>query len=283
MSWQDAKERLKKVKEERLRRSDEVVELWESALSDSTGKLGDEVWTIYEQVCVAALDCDRLDIAKYCVAKLDGRFPSSNRVKRLGGMVLEAEGKFDDATMMYEALIKADETDTLARKRIIAILKAEKDYVKAIEELNEYLKVFQNDQEAWLELVELYCHELDYHKASFCMEEALIHHPHNHLYHQRYAEIKYALGGYDSIETARVHFAKATQLCRTNVDALYGMCICASYLANSQKSTAQKRRDNQRFSEWAANQLLEKHSNSLGVEGTSKIKNISLLLDNLQI
>lgn len=84
---------------------------------------------------------------------------------------------------------------------------------------------FQNDQEAWLELVELYCHELDYHKASFCMEEALIHHPHNHLYHQRYAEIKYALGGYDSIETARMHFAKATQLCRTNVDALYGMCI----------------------------------------------------------
>jgi hypothetical protein len=73
--------------------------------------------------------------------------------------------------------------------------------------------------------VELYCHELDYNKASFSMEEALIHHPHNHLYHQRYAEIRYAMGGYENIETSRTHFAKAVQLCRSNTDALYGMCI----------------------------------------------------------
>ena len=136
----------------------------------------------------------------------------------------------------------------LSRKRLIAILKTQKKYREAIEELTDYLRTyvvtqppkiatikgsferrvrfrFQNDQEAWLELVELYCHELDYNKASFCMEEALIHHPHNHLYHQRYAEIRYALGGYDNIDTARVHFAKAVQLCRSNTDALYGMCI----------------------------------------------------------
>lgn len=92
----------------------------------------------------------------------------------------------------------------------------------------QYCGRFQNDQEAWLELVELYCHEFDYSKAAFCMEEALIHHPHSHLYHQRYAEIRYALGGYDNMETARGHFAKAVKLCRSNTDALFGMCTVSS-------------------------------------------------------
>lgn len=38
----EARDRLKKIKEERLRRSDEVVELWEDVLSKNTRKLGDE-------------------------------------------------------------------------------------------------------------------------------------------------------------------------------------------------------------------------------------------------
>ena len=38
----DARDRLKKIKEERLRRSDEVVQLWEDVLSNNARKLGDE-------------------------------------------------------------------------------------------------------------------------------------------------------------------------------------------------------------------------------------------------
>ena len=38
----EARDRLKKIKEERLRRSDEVVELWESMLNTNMRKLGDE-------------------------------------------------------------------------------------------------------------------------------------------------------------------------------------------------------------------------------------------------
>jgi hypothetical protein len=47
------------------------------------------------------------------------------------------------------------------------------------------------DQEAWQELSELYLTEQEYGKAAFCMEELILHNPHNHLFHQRYAEIKY--------------------------------------------------------------------------------------------
>lgn len=47
------------------------------------------------------------------------------------------------------------------------------------------------DQEAWQELCDLYLGEQEYAKAAFCMEELILHNPHNHLFHQRLAEIKY--------------------------------------------------------------------------------------------
>lgn len=47
------------------------------------------------------------------------------------------------------------------------------------------------DQEAWMELSDLYISQQDWNKAAFCVEELMLHSPFNHLYLQRYAEIKY--------------------------------------------------------------------------------------------
>jgi ER membrane protein complex subunit 2 len=47
------------------------------------------------------------------------------------------------------------------------------------------------DQEAWLELADLYISQQEWNKAAFCLEELILHNPNNHLYLQRYAEIKY--------------------------------------------------------------------------------------------
>ena len=52
------------------------------------------------------------------------------------------------------------------------------------------LPSFMSDYEAWLELCDLYLMELDYVKAAYCMEELLMSNPHNHLYHQKYAEVR---------------------------------------------------------------------------------------------
>ena len=46
-----------------------------------------------------------------------------------------------------------------------------------------------SDFESWLELSELYLQEQDYAKAAYCMEELIMSNPHNHLYHQRFAEV----------------------------------------------------------------------------------------------
>ena len=47
------------------------------------------------------------------------------------------------------------------------------------------------DQEAWMELCDLYISQQEWNKAAFCVEELMLHSPFNHLYLQRYAEIKY--------------------------------------------------------------------------------------------
>ena len=62
-----------------------------------------------------------------------------------------------------------------------------KEYIEA---LNDYLKVYQADQEAWLELCDVYLSELEYSKAAFCLEELILMHPYNHVYHQKFADVR---------------------------------------------------------------------------------------------
>lgn len=50
---------------------------------------------------------------------------------------------------------------------------------------------FMIDQDAWNELCDLYLSEQEYAKAAFCMEELILQNPHNHLFHLRFADIKY--------------------------------------------------------------------------------------------
>ncbi|GMY20839.1 er membrane protein complex subunit 2, partial [Fagus crenata] len=63
--------------------------------------LGSEEWTLYEQVAVAAMDCQNLDVAKDCIKALQKRFPESKRVGRLEGLLLEAKGSWAEAEKAY--------------------------------------------------------------------------------------------------------------------------------------------------------------------------------------
>ena len=56
----------------KTRRSDVVVRYGQDLLK-SAGSLGDEVWTVYEQVCVAAVDCHNYELAESCLEKLSRR------------------------------------------------------------------------------------------------------------------------------------------------------------------------------------------------------------------
>lgn len=81
------------------------------------------------------------------------------------------------------------------------------------------------DTEAWQELSEIYISENDFNKAAFCVEELILHNPHNHLLHQRYADIKYTQGGQENIEIAKNYYCQALKLNPNNIRALYGLYL----------------------------------------------------------
>ncbi|KAF8563213.1 hypothetical protein P879_07735 [Paragonimus westermani] len=229
-----------------MRKSERVIDLWTNVLSH-VSNLGHEKWTILEQVFIAALDMADDRLACDCLELLRAKFKKSSRVKRLFGMYLERNGRFEDAHTVYSQLLADDPTNTFVRKRMISILKAQRKNVEAIEELRQYLKIFMSDFEAWNELADMYLAEGDYKHAAFCMEEMLLSNPHNHLYCQRYAEsddpncrvihasvvhsqIKYTEGGTDNLEQARAYFSQACRLSPTNLRSLYGLLLTCSAL-----------------------------------------------------
>ncbi|KAF5915227.1 hypothetical protein HPG69_011691 [Diceros bicornis minor] len=214
------RDKMRKWREENSRNSEQIVEVGEELINEYASKLGDDIWIIYEQVMIAALDYGRDDLALFCLQELRRQFPGSHRVKRLTGMRFEAMERYDDAIQLYDRILQEDPTNTAARKRKIAIRKAQGKNVEAIRELNEYLEQFVGDQEAWHELAELYINEHDYAKAAFCLEELMMTNPHNHLYCQQYAEVS-----------------------------------SASHIASNPKASAKMKKDNMKYASWAANQI----------------------------
>ncbi|XP_038850044.1 ER membrane protein complex subunit 2-like isoform X2 [Salvelinus namaycush] len=207
VTWEEMRDKLRKWREDNHRNSEQIVDVGEELINEHASKLGDDIWIIYEQVMIAALDCSRDDLA------------------------------------------------WAARKRKISILKAQGKSAEAIRELNEYLEQFVGDQEAWHELSELYINEHDYGKAAFCLEELMMTNPHNHLYCEQYAEVKYTQGGLENLELSRKYFAQALKLNNRNMRALFGLYMSASHIAASPKVNATVKKANVKYATWATNQI----------------------------
>ena len=274
-----ARQKMKQWRDEPLRNSEEVVELGECLILEHGNKLGDELWIIYEQVFLASLDCGKIDLATLCLKELNTQFPSSMRVRKLKAMRIEALERYGDAEKCYDNILEAEPANAVAYKRKIAILKAQNKIPEAVKELNEYLKKFMSDTEAWMELSELYISQLEYKKAKYCMEELILSNPHNHLYHQRYAEILYTMGDH---EKARKYFAEALKLDNDNMRALYGFFMAASNLASTSKDSKAKK-ENNKFASWAGAQIMERHQSARLGQDEDNMGAIESMLDSLQL
>lgn len=229
-------------------------------LESELRKLDNERHVVLEQVIIAALDCNRIEIAEKCIKLLADEFPGSLRVQKYKAMKLEALELYDEAIDVLNGIISTDETNAAPRKRKIAILKAKGKPTEAIKELCEYLKHFMSDKEAWQELCNLYMAEGEYAKAAFCMEELILHNPHTHLYHQRLAEIRYTMGGSDNIEVAKSYYSQAIKLNPNNMRALYGLMLCNNQITNS-KSSVNKRKEARKIAESIFNIIQSKYEN----------------------
>nr|CAB3242356.1 ER membrane protein complex subunit 2-like [Phallusia mammillata] len=267
MTWDEASDTLREWRGMSVRDSEQVVELGERLVRDYSSKLQDELWLVCEQVFIASLDTGRFDLANLCLDKLKEKFPKSSRVMKLDAMGMEAEGRFDDALNVYDELEKLDQTDAAIRKRKIAVFKSQGYTSLAIKHLTIYLQSFMADQEAWMELADLYVKEMDYKKAAFCVEELILSNAFNHLYHQRYAEIMYTIGGQENLETARRYFAQAVKLSsNTNIRALYGLMLTSGSSTQSRGDT--KARNSKQYANWAGKMVLSKYKNVWSEGGT---------------
>jgi tetratricopeptide (TPR) repeat protein len=230
-SWSKKREALKHMRTHKTRRSDVVV-LYGQDLLKSAGSLGDEVWTVYEQVCVAAVDCHQYELAESCLVKLSTRFQDSRRVRRLEGLLAEARRDWSRAEQVYKDILQDDPTSAVARKRQACIARAKGNVPEAIKLINAYLEDQCGDQSAWLELAKLYAEQHRYKQALFCYEELIALNHQNPQNHIRYAEMLYTEGvaskNGDLLITSRKYFAQALDLkIRNNIRALYGLCSAA--------------------------------------------------------
>lgn len=226
------------VRKLKLRRPDKVLKHGVAILNDPKKRsaLGPEEWTLYEQVAIAAMDCQNLDVAKECIKSLQRKFPGSKRVGRLEAMLLEANGQWVEAEKAYSSLLEENQFDQVVHRRRVAMAKAKGDISRAIEWLNKYLEVFMADLDAWRELAEIYVSLQMYKQAAFCYEELILSQPTVPLYHLAYADVLYTIGGLENLHAAKKYYGAAIDLTGAkNTRALFGVCLCASAIAQQTK------------------------------------------------
>ena len=82
----------------------------------------------------------------------------------------------------------------------------------------------------------MYLNENELQKAAHCVETIILHNPNDHLWLQRYADIKYTQGGYDNYEMARIYYLSSLKVCKKNLRALYGLNLVI-FIENQFSST----------------------------------------------
>eukprot|EP00268_Persea_americana_P067330 TRINITY_DN9254_c0_g1_i2.p1 TRINITY_DN9254_c0_g1~~TRINITY_DN9254_c0_g1_i2.p1 ORF type:complete len:307 (+),score=56.66 TRINITY_DN9254_c0_g1_i2:257-1177(+) len=250
------------VRKLKVRRSHNVLKYGLPIVKDPNlrSKLGNDEWTLYEQVAIAAMDCQQLEVAKDCLKSLRKKFPESTRVARLECMLLEAKGSWAEAENAYARLLEDNPLDQAIHKRKVAIAKAQGNISSAIECLNKYLEIFMADHDAWRELAEIYVSLQMYKQAAFCYEELILSQPTVPLYHLAYAEVLYTLGGLENLQMAKKYYASTIDLTGgKNTRALFGICLCSVAVGQLTKGRNKDEKEASELPSLAATALMKEY------------------------
>ncbi|EST05385.1 Tetratricopeptide TPR2 [Kalmanozyma brasiliensis GHG001] len=173
----------------------------------------EDLWSILEQVAIAAIELARFDLAELCISRLTSRFPNSQRVTALQGMLLEGKGDAKAAIELYEDVLNNGETSLILSRRRVAAIKSLGDIKGTVEALNLHLDTFYNDPEAWQELAEVYANQGMYAQSTFALEEVLLQVPQNSFFHLKYAETLYTNG---EIAKAYKAYLRVLEMCQSD-------------------------------------------------------------------
>ncbi|KAJ0397016.1 hypothetical protein P43SY_003960 [Pythium insidiosum] len=264
-------ELLTAIRKEKIRVPRVVVRFGRELLDNFKWRLGSDIWTVYEQVMVAALDLHENELAEKCLAALKTQFPNSSRVARLEGMQHEQRGEYAKAEAIYEEVLKNNPANALMMKRRIAALKGQKKTHDVIAALNEYLRSFATDQAAWMELAETHLSIGAYRYGAFCYEELVLLNPMDSFLHSRLGDIYVTIGGLENLRAARKHYCRSIELNKNlNVRAYAGLVTCTRAIAthrnNHRTADAEDNALNDRVHTFALNFLNQFYSSKASPE-----------------
>ncbi|WVW80838.1 hypothetical protein I302_102827 [Kwoniella bestiolae CBS 10118] len=200
-------ERLARWRTIGARHSEEVVEL--GLKVSKGGKVGDQEWALREQLAIAALDLGQIELSQEQIKLLHSKFPSSPRVKILDGLLLESQGRVEDAKRLYENLLLVDETNVSAHQRLISLTLSLSSPSSAIPPLLKYLDTFYSDPSGWSLLSELYCEQGMYVQSLDALGHLLSLQPWDEGAVRRAGEVAYTLGDY---QLSLKHFLRSIEM-----------------------------------------------------------------------
>ena len=136
---------------------------------------------------------------------------------RFLGMYYESTSNTFKAQEIYLEILESTPEDMATMKRLISLYRNNDMPNDAITMLNKYLEINQIDEEAWLELCDIYLSKQNFQKAQFCYEELISVNPNNYQYNLKYAEILYSQGignncALATLEMARKYFSHSLVL-----------------------------------------------------------------------
>lgn len=226
-------ELLQSMRNHKIYQPDLVLTHGARLLTSCPRKLGNDQWTIMEQVFLASVDLGVEEWRDFCLQKLTKKFPSSIRVERLKGIYQESIEDYNEAKKIYQKILSDKPEDTITRKRMIAMYKQRGKTAEAIEAINSYLETFSVDPEVWHELAELYIEAGSLQRAVFCFEELMVANPRSMYHILTYAELLYSTGDF---ELSRKYFSLAAYLDGVCLRALWGLVMVNMALADKDKS-----------------------------------------------
>jgi len=269
---QELTEYLRLVRDLHMRDSENVTTYGGQNLQKLAAALTEEeLWLVYEQVAIAALDTRAMELAISLIQKIRKKFPSSSRTYRLTSLYLDACGDNAKLLEFHKQILEDDENNEAILKRQVVLEKSKGNLSAAIELLRRYVDVYMLDREAWEELGELYLEASLYQQAAHCYEELLLHAPSNIAYYVQYADIMYTVGGTHAANhradviasdyrTAQSYYAAAVRMSEGhNTRALYGLCASTSQLSGLKGRNAQMQ-DSANVANLAAQTLIRRYS-----------------------
>lgn len=262
-------ELLKFLEDNKVSAPEQVVRFGSELVEQYGSGLGNDKYEVMEKVFVAALECGESKTARAMLKGLQAKFEvakggtPSLRLRRLQALALEHEGKFDSARHFYEEILKIDQVNQFALRRIVAIEKAQKNTAGAVKALNKYLELFPGDSEGWAELAEMYISVGRYNFARFCCEELILIQPQNYLYSLLYADVLYSMGSAqakgtgikDPLERAEKYYMQALELKPDDLRALYGLALCSRRRAAQSNSSKRSGAAIKQY-KWAVGQIV---------------------------